>query len=164
MAIVSESYCRVSDRFEDLGLQPKSGLLILPRGFENATEVDELHHESSSLTIRKLWREKGVGCHLVQQPDRSITAHVEHDSTWVGPTIFISWLLWTENPEAVSLALNIVADYATDFFKGRSLGTSTAKLDVVVEDQNGGCTRLRYKGPVDGIGDLRRGVEQLCKK
>jgi hypothetical protein len=60
----------------------------------------------------------------------------------------------------VSLALNVLGNYATDFFKGTN-PTPNIKLNIVVEKKNKTCKSISYEGPVDGLKDLRNIVREV---
>ncbi|MBN9507918.1 MAG: hypothetical protein J0I21_02245, partial [Alphaproteobacteria bacterium] len=80
---------------------------------------------------------------------------------WYGPTLFITAALATESPGLVSIALSLIANYLTDFFRGRG-GRSTAKLQVVVENApDRKCKMLSYEGDISGIADLKKAVQAM---
>ena len=78
----------------------------------------------------------------------------------VSPIFFVSALLYSQNPMCVSLALNVLGNYATDFFKGTN-PTPNIKLNIVVEKKNKTCKSISYEGPVDGLKDLRNIVREV---
>ena len=50
----------------------------------------------------------------------------------MAPILFVSAALFSQNPDLVSLALNVIGNYATEFFRGER-GEHEVRLDVVVE-------------------------------
>ena len=163
-SISIEDYPRVSTRLRELGFEVLGGLLILPTGFEDATAPAEMCHVSDASTIQKLWTEAGIQGEVVQPKEGpKVPTLIQHGFSWIAPTIFVSSMLLTENPSVVAVALNIVGNYATDFFRGR-LGRPEVRLRVVTEDTNGNCTELSYEGPPEGVRDLRKSIEQIARK
>jgi len=78
---------------------------------------------------------------------------------WVAPTVFITAALMSQHPHAVSVALSVIANYATDFFKG-STNNNTVKLDIVVERKKTTLSKkITYEGPSDGIENLASVIE-----
>ena len=54
----------------------------------------------------------------------------------------------------MSVALNVIADYITNFFRGIS-GERVVKLSIIVEKTDKKtCKRISYDGPVEGLNDL----------
>lgn len=80
---------------------------------------------------------------------------------WVGPVIFVGGSLLSQNPTLVSVALGVVANYATEILRGRPLGRQTASLTVAVETQDGETRRVDYSGPPDGIAELSDVIRAL---
>jgi len=63
-------------------------------------------------------------------------------------------LLLSQNPHLLSLALNVIANYATDFFKGLP-GRNKVVLDVVVEDKTQKRSKkIHYDGAIDGLKEI----------
>jgi hypothetical protein len=73
---------------------------------------------------------------------------------WVAPTLFVSGLMLSQNPMAISLALNVMASYASDLFKGiRS--DPNVKLTVVHAQERAKMSReVHYEGPASGLAAL----------
>ena len=155
MNIEQEGFVDVAQRARDLGCRVPTGLAILPRNFESAAGKDELLHESEAPTVRILWRRAG----LVEMPieaegERFPQISEESFEEWVGPTVFVSAALLSENPAILSVALGIISNYLTEWFRGIPTGRRKARLDVVVEVGKRQYRRLHYEGPVEGLEDL----------
>lgn len=69
--------------------------------------------------------------------------------------------MFVNNQEVVSVALNVLSNYITDFFKGVT-GTKIVKLDIIVE-KNGDttCKKISYEGDAEGIKSLVDVVRKL---
>lgn len=75
-------------------------------------------------------------------------------AVWVGPCLLISSLLFTQNPGAVALALNLIAGYVTDLYPLRRQSPSVS-LSIVYTSGDGAQSRkLKYNGPAAGLSDV----------
>ncbi|MBS0536991.1 MAG: hypothetical protein JSR72_23270 [Proteobacteria bacterium] len=145
----------VSDRIVSLGCSyPDSGIAILPINFENAASAEDLRQAANASTIKTLFRNSNVPHVDIFGADKRLPYVHNNAFEWVVPTLFLSASLLSENPNAVSVALGVIANYATDFFKGMSRQASV-KLEVVVETtKSKHCKRISYEGPPEGLRDL----------
>ncbi len=154
MSVETTKVESVSDRAAALGLASPTSLALLPRNFFDAKDPGDLIHEAHATTIRKLWAEKALPETPVEEPGKALPAVVEHSADWIAPTVFVSSMLLSNTPELVSVAIGVIANYATDFLKGRH-GEPTVRLDVVVEkSKSKSCQKISYTGPVKGLDDL----------
>ncbi len=161
MSMELRDYPSVSDRAKALGLSAPTGLAILPENLTDATTATELRFADGTATVRTLFRNDGIDHELLIATGERPQHLVLKDADWYGPTLFIAAALATENPQLVSIALSLIANYLTDFFKGRG-GRSTAKLQVVVEKgPDGTCKMLSYEGDISGIADLKKAVQAM---
>src|SRR5437764_612388 len=113
MPIEIFDYINVNERAARLGCNLPTELALLPRNFETAESKEELIHESSVPDIRILWRQAGLTeTRIEQEGDRFLHAQ-ENAFEWLGPTIFVGTMLASQNPHAVSVALNILSNYLT---------------------------------------------------
>ncbi len=162
--ITVTDFCDVSERARFLGLNNPEGLAFLPRNFEHATTFDELLHEDTVDTLRALFRNSEIPETRVEQPGQKIPVIVEKSFDLVCPAFFVGGVLFSENPHLLSLALSIVANYATDFFKGTP-GPNEVTLSMInaVEKEDGSKVykKVEYKGPVEGMAELRKTVGKV---
>src|SRR5262249_48702170 len=151
METIVTDYVRVVDRVSELGCLIPAGLAILPDNLPNAATRQDLRFSAEAATIRKLFRNSSFPVDdLLPVGERAASIHNKHFD-WA-PLLFISFGLLSENPHAVSIALGIISNYATDFFKGRP--RHRVKLNVVVEKKNGDCKMLSFEGDVAGLTSL----------
>lgn len=154
MAFIITDYCNVSERAQELGLNAPTGLAILPRNFEEAVSVNDLLHQSEVKTIRSLFRQNNIPETKLEKNNQKIPCTHENEFALVLPTIFVGTLLFSQNPHLLSLALSIIANYATDFFKGIP-GRRKVVLNIVVENKsNGGAKKIHYEGDSDGLKEI----------
>lgn len=155
-------YVNVRERAASLGCVVPERIAILPVNFDSVASRSEFNQLSEAATVRTLFRTNHVPTdELLPKEERS--PYIQNNSfDWVAPTLFVSASLWTQNPMAVSLALNVLASYITDFFKGAP-GKKTVKLDVVIEKKGDhSCKKLKYEGDIAGLGPLSDIIRQIA--
>lgn len=156
-------YVDVASRATDLGLKLPSGLAILPRNFDSAASPEEFLYESTTPTVRLLWREAGVTETRLESEAARARCIGEKAALWVAPTIFVGALLLTQNPQVVSIAINVISSYLTDMFRGLPVGRDV-RLDVVVEKTSRRkCVRVRYEGKLEGLRDVPELVREASQ-
>lgn len=155
MNIQQEDFVNVVQRARVLGCRVPTGLALLPRNFDSATSKDQLLHESEAPTVRILWRRARLEETPIE-PEGERFPQISEKSfeEWVGPTIFASAALLSQNPAVVSVALGVISNYLTDWFKGTAMDRRKVRLDVVVETGKSQYSKLHYEGPVEGLQDL----------
>jgi hypothetical protein len=160
-----EDYVDVYARADDLGCRRPSGLAFLPRGFADALERDELADESPVRTLRVLWRQAGLVDVRIEPDGERFPTVKENAFEWAGPIIFVAASLVSQNPNAVSIALGVVSNYVTEFFRGVG-GPKKARLDIVVEktsEQGSIFKRVHFEGgpeELQHVADVVREVMQ----
>jgi hypothetical protein len=154
MNITTEDYVRVDSRAAEIGCQRPTGMTLLPENFQSATSYAELRQLSEAATVRTLFRTNGLPLYDVLDPSKPVPYIQNNSFGWVGPTLFVSWALVSENPTVVTVALGVIANYLTDFLKGIS-GKTEVSLSIVVEKRTDRtCKRITYKGNVEGLSSL----------
>src|SRR5262249_19873290 len=154
MSYTISDYCDVGEKAQTLGLNIPEGMAFLPRNFDKATTADDLLHESTVQTVRILFRENGIPETKLERDGQRIPCIQENEFALLLPTLFVSALILSQNPHLLSIALNIIATYATDFFKGIPVSNKVV-LDVVVEDKSRKCSKkVHYEGKIDGLKEI----------
>jgi hypothetical protein len=157
-------YANVGKKIVDLGCRCPDRMALLPVNFESATSITELLQASEAATVRKLFLAAGLP--LDEIVDRSLRPpYLKKKSfEWVAPILFVSAALYSQNPDLVSLALNIMGNYATEFLKGTG-GTRSVKVDIVVEKRrNETYKRISYQGPPAGLKDLSGVIREVVNE
>lgn len=165
MTTFVSDYPSVADRISALGCDfPESGVALLPLNFESATSVAEFRQPSEASTVKTLLRTAGLPyAEIVPRDKRPPYVH-NNAFEWVAPTIFISAGVLSQNPDVVSVALGVLANYVTDFFKGRGKDAAI-KLDVVVESTKAKtCKRISYEGTAEGLRELAEVIRRISSE
>jgi hypothetical protein len=152
MTTTITDYIRVADKASELGCKIPTGIAILPENFSTAVDRQHLLLGSQAATIQKLFRNNNFPMDdLLPAEERAPSIHNKHFE-WA-PLLFISAGLLSSDPNAVSVALGIISNYATDFFKG--MPSKKIKLNIVVEKKKDrACKQLSYEGDIAGLASL----------
>jgi hypothetical protein len=157
-------YIQVDVRAAELGCRCPTGIAILPEYFETAPDYTHLRQRSEAATVKTLFRTNGLLLDEFLPPSERVPYIQNNSFEWVGPTLFISSALMTENPLAVSAALGVLSNYLTDFFKGMS-GEKKAKFNIVVEKkENRLYKKLSYEGSVEGFTALTDIIKDIANE
>lgn len=161
MSIQTAEYIDVQQRAVELGCNVPTKLAFLPINFEEAKINDDLVFEDSVLTLRKLWRKAGIAETRIEKEGKQISYEQKKSLDAILPTVFISFSLLSQNPTLVTLALSIISNYVTDFFKGM-IGKRKIMIDIVVEqDEEKKSKRIRYEGNAEGLTTLAQIIKEL---
>jgi hypothetical protein len=156
-------YPSVADRLAALSCTfPSTGIALLPLNFESASSIAEFRQTSEVSTLKTLLRNSGIPySEIIKRSERPPYVH-NNAFEWVAPTIFIAAGLLSQSPDVISVALSVIANYATDFFKG--MGKETAvKLEVVVETtKTKTCKRISYVGNPEGLRELSDVIRNIA--
>lgn len=156
-------YIDVRKKIGDLSLNDVEGLAFLPMNFESASKTDDFVYQDSLKVVRKLMLQKDIQVNRLEKEITKTNYYVENDITWIGPTIFIAYSFWTENPHLISIGLSMIAGYLSDFFKGKSQSPKV-KLDYVLEKnpkKDKKNVRFTYEGDIEGLDKLPSILEKL---
>ncbi len=144
-------YGDVPSRSRELNLNEPTGLALLPRNFLDAGGSSDLFHENSAQTIRILLRQKKIVETPIEKEGQKIPVIQENSFCLILPTLFVSVLILTGNPELVSSALKVMSEYATEFFKGKA-GFQQVRMDVIVQSKNANSSKkIHYEGALEGL-------------
>ena len=160
-------YIQVFEKLNELGCSYPEDIAILPENFETATSATDLRHLSEASTIKKLFRSNNIPYSEIKQENEK-PAYIQNNAfEWVGPTLFFPTSLLLDNPEIAAIALGVIANYLTDFFKGFP-GQNKVKLDVVLETTDPRTLtktykRIRCEGNADEIAKLDNFIEKIGK-
>jgi hypothetical protein len=154
------SYVNVATRMAELGCEyPRSGIVLLPVNFAQASSVTGLLQASDTATVKKLLTEAGVPVEEILERSRRPMYIKNKSAEWSAPIVFVCAAMLSQNPSIVSVALSVIGNYATDLLKGIGRGGADAKLEIVVETKDG-YKKISYSGPTDGI----RGLDSIVRR
>ena len=147
-------YISVRQRATDLGCFIPQTVTILPPNFTSAATAADFLRASEAATVHTLFRLNNIPFDELLAAGASPRYVQNNNFEWVAPTLFIPAALLSQNSAVVSLALGVLANYVTDFLKGRP-GPKTAKLNIVIEKTGDwSCKSIQYDGDVSGIPEI----------
>lgn len=155
MSTSISDYINIHKRIVDLGCIQPTGLALLPANFESASSIADFRQVSEAATVRTLLRGSNVPLdEIVSEAQKP--PYIQNNSfEWVAPTLFVSASVLSQNPNYVSVALSVIANYVTEFFKGMS-GEDEVKMEIVVErTKSKTYKKVTYKGPPEGLKELQ---------
>lgn len=155
-----EDYLNVDERARALGMSAPVSLAFLPRNFEDAESAEALVHESSVSTLRILFRRHQIEESRLEPNGTRLPLIQKNGFELILPTLFVATAILSENPGIVNVALGIIANYATDFFKGIP-GSKSVRFSIVTKDGKDRSKRIKYCGDPEGIKELTKLVGKL---
>lgn len=153
MSTETRSYLDVRARAEEFQCQLSDTICFLPRNFDTAKSKEDLLHEGSAPTIRKLLVQEGIELNTLDSPGSRLPLIQEKGIDWIGPTIFLSAEILLNQPDLPSLVLTTVRDYLIAYFRGMGRHP-TVRLSVVTERRRGKkkeYRKIKYEGDVEGL-------------
>jgi hypothetical protein len=162
MTTTISDFVSVRDKLLAFGYRAPSGLAILPLNLEYATSANEIRLQSESATVKTLFRQAGIPLDELFGPSNRPPYAQNNDADWIAPAIFVAAGVLSENPNAVSVALGVLANYLTEVFKGRSSEPQIKATIVVETTKTKTCKRIKYEGNIEGLralADVVRGAQ-----
>jgi hypothetical protein len=156
-----EEFPDIKKKAQELGCNVPKTIAILPRNFISAKSKVDLVNENTTTTVRVLWKQAGIIETPIEKEGEKIPELALNWFEWVGPTILFTSALITQNPQLVDIALGVISNYLTDWFKGLPKEQKKARLNIVEETRSGSYKRLQYEGDVEGLKELPKIVRSL---
>lgn len=156
-------YIDVSSKLEELDCSRPKGIGILPERFGTCTSADEFAQLSRTRAVVSLFEKNHIPVSVIKKEGQNLPRLHTASAEWVGPSLFISAALLAANPHIISLALSVLANLLTDFFKGaKEQGNAAVEIVVEKEEKGGSKTskKIRYKGPPEGLATLSGTIKQ----
>lgn len=154
-------YINLNDKVNELDCFLTNDICFLPENLEETKSKSEFIYTDNTLTVKKLFNKNNLLSDTLEKENLNLRQRRSID--WYAPTIYIGFSLLTQNPTLVSIALNVLSNYITDFFKG-TFGEKKVKLDVVVEvTPKKTYKRISYEGNADGLKNLDKIIKSLKK-
>jgi len=150
----TSSFINVREKLKDLELSQPQKLAFLPKNINEVDDRENLIYDSSVTTIKKIFHEKGIDLDEIENDELEIPELQQNAFEWIGPIVFISASYYSQNPDAINVAVGLISDYLKDFFKGIP-GSKKVKLSVVREiKEDEEYTKIDYEGDLSGLSEL----------
>lgn len=145
-------------KISSLNLSIPESITFLPENIENVNNQNELIFTDSTIDIKKLFRLNSVETAELIPISKSYNRKA---ADFYGPAIFISLSMLSENPNVVSVALNLLSSYIYDCFKGTT-GSKKVKLEIYVETKkNKTVKKIIYDGDASELDKLKDIIKTL---
>ncbi len=160
-----EIECKDIENF-DVNLQLNnaqlSNICILPDNYSVTNNPDEFEYSSSLETFQKLAKKNNIPLTIIGK-DGDYDLIENRAVEWFIPVLFMSSLYYSQNPDAVSIVLNMLSNYLTNFFKMRS--STNVNFKVILRDERTGKTKaVKYKGTAEGLKELSKIIDSTFKE
>jgi len=162
MAVEITDYVDVPDRMSQLGCAVRDEITLLPANFESAASAAEFVTAGTAPTIIKVLRQGGLHASVLQAGESGpgFIHNKSHD--WVVPAIYISAELLKTTPDLISVAIDLIRDYAITLYRGVA-DRKVIKAEFVVEQSEGHTyKRLSYEGDVEGMREIAQIARDIC--
>lgn len=131
-------------------------IVILPYNYESNRNYA---YSSTSISFYKYAKDK-LNINYYSQPELLVE---QRSGEWFAPILFVSSAAMTQNPEMMAIALSVIANYVTDFFKSND--SPNVQITVIHKETNTQkVTEIHYKGSLDGLNSLKESIEFIAKK
>lgn len=131
-------------------------VVILPHNYQH----DGRHeYHSGSISFYKYSKDK-LKINYLTEPELLVE---QRSGEWFGPLLLISSSAVAQNPELISITCGVIANYVTDFFKGREKPNIRLKV-IHRETKTSKLTEISYEGGLDGLEKLEESILKLASK
>jgi hypothetical protein len=149
----------VRSRIAELAVKQPDGIAILPANLETATSESDFVYAGSAEDVAKLLRQSGLRVQSLSP--HPLPTRRDHDVTLVLPTLFVAAAYLSENPNAISVTLSVIANYAMQMMQGIPRG-GKVRLSVSVETTKTKVVkRIDYEGPPTGLSEVTKLAETV---
>ena len=156
-----ESCNQIIDTFQNLNFEIPETFAFFPENFNSTNSANDFIFPDSLSDLNKIFRVKQIP--IVKLTPAIPKYRSRKSADLITPTLFISYSLFSDNSILISLALNVLSNYITDFFKG-TLKNRKVKLEIIVETKKQKeFSKISYEGDYDGLKDLEGIIKSLKK-
>lgn len=131
-------------------------IIILPSNYSS----NENHaYNSSSVSFYK-YSKNNLNIQYFSEPQVLIE---QQSGDWFGPILFFTSAAVIHNPELVSIMCGVIANYVTDFFKGRENPPIHLKV-MYKETKTTKVTEFTYEGNLEGLNQFKQTIEDIVNR
>ncbi len=137
-------------------------ICVLPDNIHCKTQNEEYFYAFSLPTIQKVLKERNLELHQFNEL-KSANLIDQRGLEYFAPIILVGSLYYSQNPDAISIALGLISNYLSKLFSVNN----KAKANFTIyarDDKNKKTKRIHYDGPVSGIKELEKVVKDTFKE
>lgn len=132
------------------------GIVILPYNYESNRDYT---YNSTSISFYK-YAKNILDIKYFTEPELLVE---QRSGDWFAPILFVSSVAITQNPELITIALSVIANYVTDFFKGKD--SPNIRLKVIhKETKTSKLTEIYYEGGLEGLEKLEVSINKVVNQ
>jgi len=144
----------LNNSLEKLSIQNISDLAFLPENLNIADNVNEFIFTESVVELNKYFQAENINIQILGGEPKLLRSRKNADIYL--PPIFIASSIISNNPNIVSIVLNIVSSYIYDNIKGK-LGKKIAQIELFIEKkEKGKYLKIDYKGDIEGLKQIEK--------
>lgn len=149
----------INNRLKELNLSIPNSLSILPENFETAESKSAFIFTDSMVDLNKLFRLKNLSFEILGGDTENYRTRKNADLYL--PAFLISSSLITNDPNIISVTLNVISSFIYDLTIG-GIGKKTANVELYIETEKKGETKkISYNGDAEGLKELEKIIKAL---
>jgi hypothetical protein len=134
-------------------------LSFIPENFNTATTASEFIFTESLIELNKYFKAGNIKIEPLGGEPELFRSRKNADIYL--PSILLATSTLLENPNILSVILNILSSFIYDNVKGK-IGKKTAKIELYIEkEENGKFLKIEYNGDAEGIKELEKIIKSL---
>lgn len=154
-----EKYQQFRDLVTKHNLNLDNEFCFLPENLKDANKTSDFIYSEESTEIKKIFKEDGILIGYLNNEKPLLRSRKSAD--WFGPAIFVGFYTLINNPQVISVGLNILSNYLYDFFKG-TIGDKKVKFEIIIENRKDEeYQKINYEGSIEGILELENVIKAL---
>lgn len=144
----------LNNKLNELSLQLPHGLTFFPENLETVASADQFIFTDSTVDLNKLFKQENINV-VYLGGDTELCRNRKNADIYL-PAIFFSLSLISENPTIISISLNVLSNYISDFLRG-SFGRKTVHVDFYLETkEKRKIKKLSYNGDAEGLKEIHK--------
>ena len=159
MNYIVEEYQDFKDLLNKYDLNINTEFCFLPENLTDAGKTSNFIYSEESTELRKIFKESDILIGYLTSEKPLLRSRKSAD--WFGPALFIGFYTLTNNPQIISIGLNILSNYLYDFFKG-TIGDKKIKFEIIIENKKEKeYKKIKYEGSIEGMSKLENVIKAL---
>lgn len=140
-------------------------IVLLPQNYLECNDVEQFFYNEEIKTLSKMFSSGNLENYKMKIKGNAIDNYKAQKSGHIIiPSLFVSGLIMSENPELVSVAMSVIANYATTLLKGIPKRKQNVKFKIINKNHKTKKTsKIEYEGNVEGINELTKILKEINK-
>lgn len=148
---------KISEDLQNLDLNLPENLSFFPENLKSTDKKENFIFTESMMELNKYFKARDIKVEIFGG-DTELYRSRKNADIYL-PAIFFSLSVISENPNLISVSLNVLSNYIYDVLKG-SIGKKTAHVEFHIETkEKGSIKKIDYNGDVEGL----KGLEKIIK-